>query len=431
MILKLSEETYMELIDNLILPPMLAHVPLLPYLIFFMLFVYLSFTGILLVSLGLSLAFRVLRQNGSRELLDLVTGDTKTWIFFGLLPLVSLVFLFGQYLYDAPLPIHQYLIMITGLALGSFVVTGIYRRIQQVAIGGLGFILLFASQFFLASTMSLLYYPEHWSFIKTPLPHIFSITVLTQFLYFLVLSALVTGAAILFFYFQWGERMLPEETPNRNVLKLLAIGHVLGPALILPVVIILQFFMVPSVAVSDELFATGFLTLLSLLVISLLSLSMILKDHVHYAAAVFVFTLITVGLFVFSLSALQTTANREHSLLLLASAQHAQNELTATQEARYTASLPVDENHGEKIYNERCNACHRFDSVLIGPAYNEVLPKYEDDLAGLTDFIRNPHKVDPDFPVMPNQGLSLRDCRAIAGHLMKVFSEAADGGGSD
>jgi len=410
---------------------MIGHVSLLPYLIFFMLFVYLSFTGILLVSLGLSLAFRILRQDGSRELLDLVTGDTKTWIFLGLLPIVSLVFLFGQYLYDAPLPIHQYLIMIAGMAMCSFVVIVIYRRIQQIAIGGLGFILLFASQFFLASTMSLLYYPEHWSFIKTPLPHIFSITVLTQFLSFLVLSALVTGAAILFFYFQWGERTLPEETPNRNVLKFLAIGHVLGPTLILPVVIILQFFMVPRVAVSDDFFASGVLTLLSLLVISLLSLSMILKNHVRYAAAVFICTLITVGLFVFSLSALQATANREHSLLLATTAQRAQNELTAIQEARYTTTLPVDENLGEKIYNERCNACHRFDSVLIGPAYNEVLAKYKDDLAGLIDFIRNPNKVNPAFPVMPNQGLSLRDCRAIAAHLMKVFSETADGGGSD
>jgi len=435
----------MEFIDKFIPPPVISHIPLLPYLIFFMLLVYLTFTGMLLVSLGLSLPFRMLRQDGWRELLDLVTGSLRAWIFFGVLPLMSLVFLFGQYLHDSPLPIQQYLMRIAGLALASFVVIGIYRRTQKVAIGGLGFILLLAAQFFLMSTMTLVFYPERWGFIKTPLPDVFSIAVLTQFLYLLVLSALVTGAAILFFYFTWEEGKLPVETPGREVLRVLAIGHVLGPALLLPLVIVWQVFMVPEAAASDHFFASGFAMLPILLVISVISVSMIRGKHVRRTAAMFVCTLITIGLFVYSLDVLQAAANKEHFILLASGAQQAQDEAIAVQEARYTANLPVDENLGEKIYNERCNACHRFDSVLIGPAYNNVLPKYRNDQEGLADFIRNPRKVNKEFPAMPNQGLSLRESRAVADYIMKTFSgtaagvsspgtgasSPADGGGSD
>ncbi len=81
----------------------------------------------------------------------------------------------------------------------------------------------------------------------------------------------------------------------------------------------------------------------------------------------------------------------------------------------------VDLGLGEQVFNTKCIACHRFDQRLVGPPYNDVLPKYENDLEGLVDFILNPVKVNEDYPMMPNQGLKPQEARAVAQYIMNQF----------
>lgn len=77
---------------------------------------------------------------------------------------------------------------------------------------------------------------------------------------------------------------------------------------------------------------------------------------------------------------------------------------------------------GEDIYNGRCIACHKFDKKLVGPPYNEVLPKYAEDRAGLIKFVLRPVKVNPDYPSMPNQGLKPKEAEAIADYILSIYS---------
>jgi len=79
--------------------------------------------------------------------------------------------------------------------------------------------------------------------------------------------------------------------------------------------------------------------------------------------------------------------------------------------------------NGEDIYNGKCIACHRFNEKLVGPAYNEVLPKYENKRDALVGFILNPQKINPEYPAMPNQGLKPKEAEAIADYIVKVYSE--------
>ncbi|MBK5094339.1 MAG: hypothetical protein JJE32_01535, partial [Deltaproteobacteria bacterium] len=55
---------------------------------------------------------------------------------------------------------------------------------------------------------------------------------------------------------------------------------------------------------------------------------------------------------------------------------------------------------------------------VVGPPLNEVVPKYAGDVEKLKGFIRNPVKVNPDLPSMPNLGLPEEEIDAVARYLI-------------
>ena len=84
------------------------------------------------------------------------------------------------------------------------------------------------------------------------------------------------------------------------------------------------------------------------------------------------------------------------------------------------------ELNGEEIYKIHCTACHRLDSKLVGPPHDEVVPKYFGKENQLIAFIRNPVKVNPDYPPMPNPGLKPREAKAVAEYILKRVKEDLD-----
>jgi hypothetical protein len=56
------------------------------------------------------------------------------------------------------------------------------------------------------------------------------------------------------------------------------------------------------------------------------------------------------------------------------------------------------------------------------------LPKYRDDIDELVNYIANPSKKNPEYPPMPNLGLSMDDVGAVARYLMEeVLGEMTEG----
>jgi cytochrome c len=90
-----------------------------------------------------------------------------------------------------------------------------------------------------------------------------------------------------------------------------------------------------------------------------------------------------------------------------------------------TAAAPAPEllTRGEQIFEERCALCHHFDSRLVGPPLNEVMPHYRGRLEALQQFIRQPVKRNPDYPVMPNLGLQQEEASAVATYLLKRLEQ--------
>ena len=56
------------------------------------------------------------------------------------------------------------------------------------------------------------------------------------------------------------------------------------------------------------------------------------------------------------------------------------------------------ELNGEEIYKVRCESCHKFDIKLVGPPHNEVVPKYFGKEEMLVAFIKNPSRIDENYP---------------------------------
>ena len=82
------------------------------------------------------------------------------------------------------------------------------------------------------------------------------------------------------------------------------------------------------------------------------------------------------------------------------------------------AAEPQGAGKGKTIFDTVCAGCHRFDIRLVGPPFNEVVPKYHGDVEKLKRFIGNPVKVDPEYPTMPNLGLKEEEVDAVARYLV-------------
>jgi cytochrome c551/c552 len=115
---------------------------------------------------------------------------------------------------------------------------------------------------------------------------------------------------------------------------------------------------------------------------------------------------------------------RENSIenqtrLLTARAEEVRGAIQQEREAAMATSFKPDIKLGEEIYNKQCSACHRFDQKLVGPAYDSVLPKYENNRDELIKFIRNPYKIEPGYPPMPKLGLSEKEIMSVAEFLLQ------------
>jgi cytochrome c551/c552 len=92
---------------------------------------------------------------------------------------------------------------------------------------------------------------------------------------------------------------------------------------------------------------------------------------------------------------------------------------------RPVAAEPPGTEKGKAVFDTVCAGCHRFDSRLVGPPFNEVVPKYKGDVEKLKRFIGNPVKVNPGYPSMPNLGLKEEEIDVVARYLL----EKVKGGG--
>ncbi|NIM11704.1 MAG: hypothetical protein GTO45_06390 [Candidatus Aminicenantes bacterium] len=428
----------MDAVNNLLTPPGFKFLHLISYLVYFMLLFHLPYMGMVLGSSVFSVAYRKWKPELSNDFIKLALGETAKpwiWIGFGLLPPVSLAFLYKLLLFNTPISIHLYLLRILVLLVVGFVLLTFYSTAEKWLVpkilknknlvllaGGAAVLLLMGYCFHLVNLMALLVFPEKWPFLKFLVPFpLFSITPVIHFGGFLFLSFIMTGAAILFFYYKWPERRLSEDTPHYNFLKYHGYGLLLAGALLMPLVIFWDLYTLPGYSLSISVFVISALIVLVLFLI-LAAAAVMIKNYntpvPRFSVIVFLLALLLFGLVIGKDRTLQANSSRETIAVLTSDAQKARNEIIAQREEIYAKSMKIDEKLGEQIYNERCTACHSFDRKIYGPPFNSVLPQYINKQDELIAFLKNPKRVNPEYPAMPNPGLTTIQIKSVVKFLM-------------
>ena len=186
-------------------------------------------------------------------------------------------------------------------------------------------------------------------------------------------------------------------------------------AALLPVFLFLSFLVIPDIALSGSVFTYTFLAFVSILFLCNFLYAVIKNSEMKYIGAAFYLVIVSFGFIIMKNQAAFGTASVKHLVAINLKAE----ELEKEKKSKTINTAGVD---GEEIYNRICAACHKFDVKLVGPPYQQTVPKYTGDVKKLASFILNPVKVSPDYPPMPSPGLKPKEADAVAKFIMDKVS---------
>lgn len=422
----------MQWFDNVMIPPTGHYLDLLRFLSVLAQMVHLPYMGMVIGATAVSMWFTFSdyenpNPNHSRfagDLLRVFLGNRAALLVFGVFPLIVFPMIYGQFFSGLQATPLNYLIpaeigILIGLALlvaykNSFAArAGNFHR--HMGLGTLAVLVLMVSYFVLLASIARLNDPETWFRVTSVGIMLLNWNVIWKFLFFVHASFALTGAGVLFFFFHWPSYKIEGDPEYSKFVRYFGAGLAMAFCFAIPVFYLFFIFTTPDVAFDGSVYAFAAGLVFAAMIAGFVLHSVVTGSRPRYGAQVF-------GLFlvVFLLGGIvdQKTmgnANQEHVTLLKIEEERRKQEREIELQAAMAGAH--DENRGETVYQTICSACHKFDEKLVGPPMGAVLKKYADAEA-LKAFIKNPQKVDPAYPPMPNPGLSDGDAAAVAEYLM-------------
>jgi cytochrome c len=444
----------MEFIDKLVLPQSAEHLKLLHYISILLLGILIPYLS--LIFGGTILCLKYLRKSYSlkdtkflrlsKDILQIVSVNNFTALGLGILPLLTLVLVYSQvfhktsttYVSDLFL---SFLFTTVGLLfIYTFRITFsldlILKNIEENKIeefskedlkkiksssakilsryGYFGIVFLIAGIWIFFGVLTSAANFNHWQ-ASNFLTMLFSFNTIINFLIFISFSFALTGAYLLFYVFFWNRENYNFDGVYKDLFVKSNSKIVYQFSLLIPILLLINIYLIPKIYLSGNLFTFSIFVLLLVLISISLNHYILNKDKISYNPLVFFFLLFAVFSFYAKSEILIKNATEQNSLVLASEYQKILSELKG-------AGPEVKINPAE-IYQVKCAACHQFEQKLVGPAHIEVLPKYEGKLNQLVAFIRNPVKVDPAYPPMPNPGLKPNEAQAVAQYLLDEYSK--------
>lgn len=285
-----------------------------------------------------------------------------------------------------------------------------------LAEGGIGVALVTACCFALACTESLLLTPEYWPALRQ-VPYLFlSWHGLLRFIEFLLLAGAITGNALLFSSAQ--TRPEPDSPGDRKARQIGAV-LALGTLLAWPLALCLEIALIPALATSRLLSGLAVLSILLAGAAAWLALPT-QNGRKRSSPAYFVLILL-----LFWCWAFMGHVAREQVLVPAALAGIAPATRAATGTPQPAATAPQsaapdrEAAAGKVLFEQKCTVCHSFDQRVVGPPLNTVVPGYRDIPDQLTAYLQNPVKRNPDYPAMPDLGLTAEEAENLAAYLFE------------
>ncbi len=444
----------MEFLDNIVLPQSSHHIVLLKFLLALTFLLLVPYLAALFGSLIYSIYFRFKSKDGdakysqlAKDTIDTITFNKSITFALGVVPMLSATFAYTQLLHltNAIVPTFMVMSLISFLVSIVFIYTykhslhlkdlfgavnsddekikedvELYKNRSTSLFsrsGNWGLVFLTASVYFFIAANQLALDPTRWESISSGWMVLFTLDVITYFLHFLTASLAVASATILYFYFRpTSEAKLTENVKSYTKKFALTTGLVF--TILQPIFYALNMLVKPKLALSAGVFGVSILAIFTLLVISNLFYIMLKESNTRFNTSVIYLFFVLFALYITKESLAFDTASSSQTKIL---ADNYNQYETKLKEELGLSTVVIS---GEDIYNGKCIACHQFDRVLVGPAYQDVLPKYQDKRDELIRFILNPVRVNPEkFPAMPNQGLRPKEAEAIADYIVQKYQK--------
>lgn len=445
----------MDFLKNIALPQSADHIQLLHYLSVLVLFLFIPFIGSVFGGTAISLYFKRLgkRKNDerysrfSRYIIEVVTVNKSVGIILGIVPLITAVLIFAQLFqsvantglenlgYSLILIVFSLILIYSyryslsfNLILNSFHKDQnqddeIQREILQLSKGSrklsdyagiYGIIILFLSLWLFTAGISVSMFLNHWS-PEGILPTLFSSIVIIRFIFLIVLSFAISGGAIIFKFYYLDKDEYLDDKDYSEFVKNKLIRITFTTTLLLPVLVFVNLIIVPGTSLSGGVYAYTIIGLFLLFLAYHFLYMIFVKFSNKYTALLFFSLLFMVLTIIISDQFVIRNSSKVQSAILSADYDKMMLQLKGEGGPEVLS--------GEEIYKVRCASCHRFDTKLVGPPHNEVVPKYFGKEDQLIAFIKNPVKVNPAYPPMPNPGLKPNEIKAVADYLLKKVKE--------
>ncbi len=447
----------MDFLDQSVLPQSSQHLVLIRYLLVLSYLIFIPYVSLLFGSLSFSLFFKYRwEKKGSAEdkkfsksVIDLITSGRGAAIALGIVPLLSSSLGYAQLLHKSGLVVPGFLFLSSILLLISLLLiytykytfhlkdifsyagkerkkeTGIEDDIENYSVkagllhkksGFYGMVFLVTSLYLYFGALELASDSSRWTDWNGLVGILFSLPALISFIQFIAGSFMITAAFLLYKHYRPNSEAAPQPEIYSALIRSISLNTGLISSVIFALLFTAGILIHPVNSLSFEFFIASTSALILILFTSILYYSMLKESVVKYSSV-----LIYVILFIFALSVVKdqfafSTASKYQTAVLDAEYQA---HIKALEEASGTAA-PIN---GADIYNGRCIACHNFDKKIVGPPYNQTMPKYEGKKDLLVKFILNPVKVNPDYPAMPNQGLKPKEAEAVADFLLSTYKK--------
>ena len=432
----------MDFLSQHIIPPTATHLQLLEFLAVVTYTIHLPYIALVIGSAAVAMWLTFsdhempnpLFARLAGDLIGIGLGGRLPMLVLGVLPMLVLPFIYGQWFVGAPhFPLKYIVLPIPGVILG-LALLGLYRRSFRgratrfhlhMALGTGGLLVLMGSYFALMSAIIRLQDPEKWFRLKNVVILLLNWNVIWKFLLFVHLGFALTGAAILFFVLRWRGRESVTDAEYAAFARRFGAGLGLAFCFAVPVFNLFYVFTSPDVVFDSTVYLLGAAVTVLTMIIAYAFVGALRSGQPRFGATTFsLFILVFVLSSTFDVRSM-ANANREHARLIETKAESERLEREAEIEAAMAAS--AGRNLGEETFNGVCMQCHRMNDRLVGPPLVTVLPKYAGNVDGLQNFVLNPVKINPEYPPMPNPGLSSAKAKAVAEYLLGQMAAPADG----
>lgn len=445
----------MEFLDKLILPQSAEHIQLLHYITILILSIFIPFISIIFGGTFLSIIYdRKFRKGNnpyykkfSKDIIEYVTVNNGTGVILGIVPLIAAILIFSQLLHSSQInTISLFLLAFVFVTIGlimvytyryskavNYTVTSIdsinikdeeaqkeFDRIKSASshlslrYGKLGIVFLFIGIWFYVAAVTSVQLFTVWDLTST-LQSLFSLKVLLNFLIFVCFAFTLTGGAILFIHLYWNRENKTQDPEFDKFVKDKASAVGLRFGIPLPLLIALNIFSLSDKTLSGSIFAYGVISILLLFLAYHFFFMLEVRNEYKFSSMIFFVLILSVISLVIKDQKAISNSTEHHSLVL------------STEYDKVLAGLrgegTVAAISGKDIYEVRCASCHKFTEKLVGPAYFDVLPQFVGKQDQLVSFIRNPYKVNPAFPPMPNPGLKPQEAEAVAKYLLEEYDK--------